>query len=573
MTLRKTLLSVIAAKSSALSVDDPQLRNSNLRESCVTAWHSMKTQWALTTACLAAQAMAAGQLDPLPLPPMGFNNWARFMTNINESIFVDAADAMAKNGLLAAGYNRLNLDDAWSTMSRAANGSMVCDAVKFPRGLPWLTKYMRSKGFVPGIYTDAGKLSCGGYPGALDHEKIDTRDFQAWGFEYLKMDGCNLPDDTEAKYHEIYSRWPRAIAASGKPLVFSNSAPAYFFDPDNLTDWYAVMGWAAEYGQLARHSADVATYPDGDGWSSIMYNYGVHVRLARFQRPGFFNDPDFLITDHPSLSFEEKKSHFALWCSFSAPLLLSVDIPSLSQDDLAFLRNKDLIAVNQDRLVEQATLVSRDDRWEVLTKSLENGDRLLTVLNRGAVTGTLKVPWDRIGLSSKAFGTASVRVKNLWTGNVRNVAIADGGIIASQVPSHGTAVFRITKSKSPVIPRGMVFNTLTLSCLTDQASGKVIWSECNASDAQVWAVNANGRVSSLLRPDACIVDDDGKIISHQDGCEKTSWVYKVSGNLISSVSGRCLTESANGTAAGVSCGHLLNEQVLALPVGVKVDRR
>jgi alpha-galactosidase len=530
----------------------------------------MKAQVIMAATGLASST--ASQSTVLPLPPMGFNNWARFMTNINESIFVDAAEAMSSNGLLGAGYNRLNLDDAWSTMERADNGSMVWDAVKFPRGLPWLTRHLKSKGFIPGIYTDAGNLSCGGYPGALGHEAIDLRDFQAWGFEYLKMDGCNLPDDTEATYHAVYGRWRRVLAEAARPMIFSDSAPAYFSDQKNLTDWYATMAWAAEYGQLARHSADVATYPAGDGWRSIMFNYGQNVRLARFQRPGFFNDPDFLIPDHPSLSMDEKRTHFALWCSLSAPLLLSADIPSLSGDVVAYLANEHLIAVNQDRLVQQATLVSQDGTWDVLTRNLDNGDRLLTVLNRGPVPADMTVSWERIGFSPTALGSSSssINIRDLWTGQASGVAASAGGITASKVPSHGTAVFRIGKTASPVTATGTIFNTNTLRCLTDNQSGKVTWSACDAASAQVWAVRADGHVNSLLRPDECIVDAEGTVLSRHSGCHSDPWTYTVSGNLVNTVSGKCLTEGADGSATVESCGHLLNEQVVALPAGVEV---
>ena len=47
----------------------------------------------------------------LPTPPMGFNNWARFECNLNQSLFTQTADAMASKGLLAAGYDRINIDD------------------------------------------------------------------------------------------------------------------------------------------------------------------------------------------------------------------------------------------------------------------------------------------------------------------------------------------------------------------------------------------------------------------------------------------------------------------------------
>lgn len=220
----------------------------------------MKTQHVLASATGLIGAAHAGP-DPktLPLPPMGFNNWARYTTNISQGVFTSATDAMASNGMLAAGYNRVNLDDAWSTKKRAANGSMEWDTTKFPKGLPWLTEYIRSKGFIPGIYSDSGTLSCGGYPGTLDHEELDLKTFSDWGFDYLKLDGCYVPGDSESAYHTIYDKWFKLLKSFPKTVVFSDSAPAYFSGAKNLTDWYTVMGWAAEAGQLARHSDDIIT--------------------------------------------------------------------------------------------------------------------------------------------------------------------------------------------------------------------------------------------------------------------------------------------------------------------------
>lgn len=159
------------------------------------------------------------------------------MCGLNESIFVDTAHAMVKFGLLEAGYNRLNLDDCWSLGERAVNGSMQWNPEKFPRGLPWLTSYLKSLGFQAGIYTDAGLKSCGGYPGAYGYEELDASTFASWGFDYLKLDGCNMPTGTEEEYKDVYGHWHEILSAMEHPLVFSESAPAYFAEEDNLTDW------------------------------------------------------------------------------------------------------------------------------------------------------------------------------------------------------------------------------------------------------------------------------------------------------------------------------------------------
>ncbi|KAJ9138331.1 Alpha-galactosidase [Pleurostoma richardsiae] len=513
---------------------------------------------------------------------MGFNNWARYMGALNESLFVSTAEAMISTGLLTAGYNRINLDDEWSTMERSANGSMVWDSTKFPRGLPWLTAHLKSRGFIPGKYTDAGNLSCGGFPGALNHEETDAADFARWGFEYLKLDGCNMPDTSEATYRRVYGKWHTILSSMADPMVFSESAPAYFAEAANLTDWYAVMGWVQQYGQLARHSRDSLVWnstnywPDITGWDSITFNYGQQVRLARFQRPGFFNDPDFLTVDHFDTTIDEKRSHFALWCAFSAPLILSTDVLNITAEEIAYLTNKDFLDVDQDPLVQQATLVSQDGSWDVLTRSLYNGDRLLVVLNRQAEIGDIEVPWARIGLSPETLNTPpSLLAKNLWTGKETTVDLAAGGIIAKAVPAHGTAAFRLSHpspgSSVRVIPTGMIFNTYSLHCLTDSRCGSLIWANCTARDSQVWRARPDGTVSSLLDESKCITEEAGGVVATKkcDG-EGKKWDYFVSGNLINAHTQHCLTEGEGGEAYAADCGYLTNEQVIALPAGMTI---
>lgn len=207
-----------------------------------------------------------------------------------------------------------------------------------------------------------------------------------------------MPDSTEPAYKAVYGKWGDALKKQNPPMVFSESAPAYFAEAANLTDWYSVMGWVPKFGQLARHSRDSLVFnstlywPDITGWDSIMFNYGQEVRLARYQKPGYFNDPDFLNVDHFDYTIHEKRTHFALWSALSAPLIISAWIPDFSKEDFQYLTNKNIIAVDQDPLVLQSTLVTQDGTWDVLTKNLANGDRLLTIVNRGGKTASYSVP-------------------------------------------------------------------------------------------------------------------------------------------------------------------------------------
>ena len=80
------------------------------------------------------------------------------MCNLNETLFTTTADAMVKTGLLAAGYNNINLDDCWPLKERNANKELQWDPKIFPHGMPWLADYLHTRGFNFGIYTNAGNM-------------------------------------------------------------------------------------------------------------------------------------------------------------------------------------------------------------------------------------------------------------------------------------------------------------------------------------------------------------------------------------------------------------------------------
>ncbi|PWY75237.1 alpha-galactosidase agla [Aspergillus sclerotioniger CBS 115572] len=507
----------------------------------------------------------------LPTPPMGFNNWARFMCDLNETLFTETADAMASNGLRDAGYNRINLDDCWMAYQRADNGSLQWNTTKFPHGLPWLGNYVKAKGFNFGIYEDSGNLTCGGYPGSYNYEELDANTFASWGVDYLKVDGCNVyatqGRTLEEEYKHRYGHWHQVLSHMEHPLIFSESAPAYFAGTENRTDWYTVMDWVPVYGELARHSTDILVYSGaGSAWDSIMNNYNYNTLLARYQRPGYFNDPDFLIPDHPGLTADEKRSHFALWASFSAPLIISAYIPALSKDEVAYLSNKALIAVDQDSLAQQATLVSRDDTLDILTRSLSNGDRLLTVLNRGNTIVKTDIPIQWLGLTETG---CTYTAEDLWDSSLQKVS----SHITVLLATHATAVFRISLPKgcSTVVPTGLVFNTASGHCLTASSNSSVTFESCNGQASQIWQVTSSGAISPLSSAAQCLTATCGSVgiqACHSSKSDAQKWTYAVTGNLKNAKTGGCLTE---GLVQLQRCLDETNGQVFGLPSGVQLS--
>ena len=54
------------------------------------------------------------------------------------------------------------------------------------------------------------------------------------------------------------------------------------------------------------------------------------------------------------LSYEQSKTQMAMWAMWSSPLLMSNDLRDLKPEDKKLLQNKDVIAVNQDKLGKMA---------------------------------------------------------------------------------------------------------------------------------------------------------------------------------------------------------------------------
>ncbi|KAJ5159751.1 uncharacterized protein N7482_006755 [Penicillium canariense] len=498
--------------------------------------------------------------DPglLATPPMGFNNWARFECDLNETLFTETAQSM----------NRLNLDDCWMAHERAANGALQWNTTLFPHGIPWLADYAHQHGFHLGIYEDSGNATCGGYPGSYEHEQQDAETFASWGIDYLKLDGCNVyakeGRSLADEYKHRYGQWHRILSAMSHPLIFSESAPAYF--SENKTEWASVMDWIPYYGELARHSTDILVYVgEGSAWDSIMVNYGYQILVARYQQPGYYNDPDFLIPDHPGLTDTEKRSHFALWASFGAPLIISAYIPALSDEEIEYLSNKDLIAVDQDPLAQQAALVSRDGNFDVLTRLLANGDRLLTVLNTGTRSAKTSVSVARLGLDTKC----QYKARDLLTG--QTFSIRDS--LAVTLDRHAVAVYRITPGRgcTSVTPTGMIFNTVSGHCLTASSSGAT-FAACSASDAQVWRVAGSGTkviMSPLSDESKCLAaKGSGVALVDCKGGAGATWSYFITGHL-QNANGQCLTE-ASGQDTLAACELLQGGQILGLPSGVHI---
>ncbi len=395
----------------------------------------LATATAVTT--VAAGALTAGLVTAAPqaaaldngvarTPPMGFNNWnaTHCDASFNESMVKGIADAFIRLGFKDAGYTYVNIDDCWAEPTRNSNGALVPNRTRFPNGIKAVADYVHAKGLKFGIYTSAGTKTCNaanGFPGGLNHEKQDAKQFASWGVDYLKYDNCNNQGvDAQQRYKAMRD----ALAATGRPIVYS------------LCEWGQtnpkVWTWGEPVGNSWRTTGDIS-----DKWSSMIDKLHINDDLAQYAGPGHWNDPDMLEVGNGGMTATEYRTHFSLWAMMAAPLLIGSDIRDASATTQSILKNTDIIALDQDTLGKQATIVSSSGGKTVYAKQLANGDRAVALLNENSSSKTISTTASAIGLG----GSSSYRLKDLWS----KATSTTSGSISASVPAHGTVVFRVTR--------------------------------------------------------------------------------------------------------------------------------
>jgi alpha-galactosidase len=526
----------------------------------------------------ASPTATSGDGAPIALtPPMGWNGWAHYQCDFTESTILANAHALVNTGLAAKGYNTVTIDDCWMRTTRDASGNLQVDTTRFPDGMKYVADQVHGLGLKFGIYEDAGTSTCGGYAGSWNHWTQDANLFASWGVDYVKLDGCNVPNvsgqTSVQTYQSAYQQMGAAMKASGRDMVFSESAPAYF---QGTTDWNTVLGWVGQYGQLWREGYDIATYsasnPSASRWGSVMSNYGYNNPIHRYVSPGNWNDPDFLIAGDGGLTADESRSQIALWAEMAAPMILSSDVSALSSSSVADLGNADVIAVDQDKLGHPGYVVSQNGTLDVLTRPLAGGDRAVTILNRSGSAVSASTTATAVGFAGGA--GCSYSVKDLWTGGTSSTT----GSFGATVPAHGTAIFRVTPGSGcgGTVTAGQI-SGIAGKCVDDSGSGTadgnpVILYTCTGNANQRWTLPGDGTVRTLGK---CL-DAPGTTAGTAtdlrtcSGSSAQQWSYQQNGNLKNAASGLCLDVNGGGSADGTklilwSCGYNQNNQVWSLP--------
>ncbi|WP_308467683.1 glycoside hydrolase family 27 protein [Rathayibacter soli] len=357
-------------------------------------------------------------------PVMGFNDWNAFGCDVSARLIEQTAAAMVANGMKAAGYDYVNIDDCWMARGRDAAGHLVPDPVKFPDGIAAVAASVHAMGLKLGIYESAGAITCEKFPGSLGHETTDANDFAAWGVDLLKYDNCGTPSEragTQARYLERYTTMAQALQATGRPIVYSICE----------WGWRDAPSWAPAISNMWRTTRDIT-----DSYASMLSIVKHNATLASAARPGAFNDPDMLEVGNGGMTETEQRSEFSLWAIMAAPLIAGTDLRSASPATLAIYTNADVIAVDQDALGLQGSLLTSRGGLFVFAKPLVGGDVAVALFNSSDHTERMSTTATAVGIRS---AVGSLTLTDLWSKQVTTTTDA----ITAVVPAHATVLYRV----------------------------------------------------------------------------------------------------------------------------------
>jgi len=403
----------------------------------------MKTKLSIVVFCLMTIGLTAQKAEQLAMtPPMGWNSWNTFGTDINEELVKDIADAFVELGLRDAGYEYLVLDDGWMAMERDEDNNLVPCPKKFPNGMKQVIDYVHSKGLKFGIYNCAGATTCAGYPGSRGFEYQDAKLYAEWGVDFLKYDWCDT-ENLNAK--GAYQTMRDALNATGRPILFS------------ICEWgdNEPWKWGKEMGHMWRVTGDIINCWDckvGHGtWSSLGVWPIIKLRkdIRKYSGPGHWNDFDMMEVGN-GMTAAEDRVHFAMWAMLASPLIMGNDLRSASKATIEILTNKEVIAVNQDKLGIQAYCHSDEGDLEIWAKPLADGEWAFAFVNMSDKAITIDHDWAWHPVKDDMSGRAlevhnkNFNIRDLY--NHRNLGTSKHKLKAS-IGVHDVLMVRLTPLK------------------------------------------------------------------------------------------------------------------------------
>lgn len=304
---------------------------------------------------------------------MGWNSWNCLRHDeVTAQAILDAASAMAENGMRDVGYNTVVIDDHWQ-QGRDRVGRLVAHRERFPDGIEAVTDAIHDLGMRVGIYSVPGSTTCGqfydSYPaddlGSLGRERLDAQTFASWNIDFLKYDWCRAHLNDGIDVRAAYELMSSELHDTGRDIVLS------------ISEYGIWKPWEWAYGvaNMWRTTDDLKPT-----WWSLASTIVQQYPISQFSRPGGWNDPDMLQVGNGSLTTSEVRTHLSAWAITNAPLMAGND-PRQQHPDVSLMLNPDMVAIDQDWGGTASKVYGYVGDNPIFAKPMSTGGTALAILN------------------------------------------------------------------------------------------------------------------------------------------------------------------------------------------------
>jgi len=432
-----------------------------------------------------------------PTPPMGWNSWNAFFTDLDEAKVMGVAEAIVKTGLADRGYRYINIDDGWWLKRRSPDGRMVIRTAIFPSATgnnsddtsfkPFTAK-LHAMGLKAGIYSDIGYNSCSqawapqgpNLPegtiaerevGLHGHVSQDIALYLGdWGFDYIKVDACGLsafgPNGGGGKQGK-YRIWQPLVVDQKVNLTNISAVRALYAEVGHalsmqrpggdfvlsLCNWGTanVRSWGKDVGTMWRTSNDMAPR-----WTNMLHSFDSVATRELYAGPGHWNDPDMLEVGNGAFDNNhllQARAHFSLWAIEAAPLLIGTDLRTAPQPILDILGNAEVIAIDQDAAGNQGVLAHNSGDYQIIVKTLSGrGDKAVALFNRSDEQADIQLNAAHLKMAADR----PIRVRDLWTH--QDLAPFTGARMVRLQP-HEVVLLKV--SGTPLLASGFFLSEMT----------------------------------------------------------------------------------------------------------------
>ena len=327
-------------------------------------------------------------------PLLGFTTWNAFAEKVTQNDVLDTAKSMVKYGLTEYGYSYVNVDSGWQ-YKYGGELDAIQPNPKFP-DMKAMTDEIHSMGLKCGIYSTP-MLTAWGCPreytsipgctvgepdirftaqnggiGVDRKEKNNAKQWEAWGFDYLKYDWS--PTDT------VNAELMR------QELLGLNRDFGFCVTVNALKQYTSY--WSSCCNSYRDN-------PDSQGfWSNLKDIFNSYLAHTTVMTKGHYFDLDML--DVGNCVFKKRENFltedemivaYSMRAFFNSPIQLSTVLTDPSEFELDLYCNEEIISINQDTAFSHSLPVFQKtdggSSLYIFEKKLEDGNIAYALFNMG----------------------------------------------------------------------------------------------------------------------------------------------------------------------------------------------